>query len=358
MEKDTRLMTALSRKHNPVFWQEITHQRRSAPRSTRIGKVLAPLVLLAILIGVPLSLSDPQIAFRHSREFALVSIWVIHAIVAVRCIIAGANTVSREHVSQTWDSLVLTGMSARQILFGKWFAALRRAAPWIVALGAVRLAMLPVLMIAMLHRYAYFSYRRYNYSYAYDEPVLPTVEWLPWATFAAVGLTVLITLVEAACCTLLGIFASTTFRRGAVAAATAIAVRFAPVAIFAAFTRYELGSASYRWYRYSPFAFADGGTSPLYLLVLPLTNWTRGRHMDALGTYSGVLLMLVAAAGIAFFVTLWMMRTSGALSARQAAAQTSSTGNSGALERDLLRPNPARKWRAHRPHKVELTENT
>ncbi|RMF50659.1 MAG: hypothetical protein D6749_09975 [Chloroflexota bacterium] len=307
-------MTALSHRRNPIFWQEITHQRRAAPRSTWIGKVVPPVLLLAILIGVPLSLSNPIIAFRHSREFALVAIWATHAIVAVRCIIAGANTVSREHVSQTWDALVLTGLSARQILLGKWFAALRRVAPWILALGAVRLAMLPVLMIAFVHRFAYFAYRRYSSYSLYDDYQMPTVEWLPWAVYTAVVLTVLITLVEAACCTMLGIFASTLFKRGALAAAMAFIVRFTPVAIFAGFTRYELGAASYRWYRFAPFAFADGGTSPLYMLILPLTTWTRGRHVEALGTYSGVLLMLLGATAIAFMLTLWLMRRSGALS--------------------------------------------
>lgn len=348
-------MAALSRRRNPVFWQEITHQQRSAPRRTWIGKIVPPLLLLAILIGVPLSLSDPIIAFRHSRDFALVAIWVTHAIVAVRCIIAGANTVSREHVAQTWESLVLTGMSARQILLGKWFAALRRAAPWILALGTVRLAMLPVLMMGVLHRFAYFSYRRYysySYNYGYDDAVMPTVEWLPWATFAAVALTVIITLVEAACCTMLGIFASTAFRRGALAAAVAFVIRFAPVAIFAGFTRYELGAASYRWYRFAPFAFADGGTSPLYMLILPLISWTRGRHVEALGTYSGVLLMLVGATAIAFLLTLRLMRMSGALSARQARAE------SRAAESDLPRPNPARKWRAYGTDEVKVAQHT
>ena len=345
-------MVALFHKRNPVFWQEITHQRRAAPRSTWLGKIVPPLVLLAILVGVPLSLSDPIIAFRHSREFALVSIWLIHAIVAVRCIIAGANTVSREHVSQTWDSLVLTGISARRILLGKWLAALQRAAPWIVALGTVRLAMLPVFMVALLNRFAYFTYRRYGSYSLYDGYEPPSVEWLPWATYAAVVLTVLITLVEAACCTMLGIFASTAFKRGALAAVVAFVVRFTPVAIFAGFTRYELGAASYRWYRFAPFAFADGGTSPLYMLVLPLTSWTRGRHVEALGTYGGVLLMLLGMTAVAFVLTLWLMRASGALSARQAAEWSRSPKG------DLARTNPARERRAYRAHQVEVAENT
>lgn len=342
-------MTALSRRQNPVFWQEITHQRRAAPRRTWLGKTVPLLVLLIILVGVPLSLSNPIIAFRHSRDFALVSIWVIHAVVAVRCIIAGANTVSREHVAQTWESLVLTGMSARQILLGKWFAALRRAAPWILALGTVRLAMLPVLMIAVVHRFAYFAYQRYSSYSMYDEYPLPSIEWLPWASFAAVILTVVITLVEAACCTMLGIFASTLFKRGALAAVIAFVIRFAPVAIFAGFTRYELGAASYRWYRFAPFAFADGGTSPLYMMVLPLFSWTRGRHVEALGTYSGVLLMLVSATAIAFLLTLWLMRRSGALSARQA--------ESGTPKGDLARANPARERRTDDAHKVKLAQH-
>lgn len=113
---------------NPVFWQEITHQTRAAPRRTRIGQVAAYLALGAIIFGIPLLLLDPTLAWRSARDFAMVSVWVTHAIVAARCIIAGSNTLSREHVNQSWDSLILTGIPARLILLGKFYAGLRRAA--------------------------------------------------------------------------------------------------------------------------------------------------------------------------------------------------------------------------------------
>lgn len=313
------ILTAPERKErNPIFWQEITHQTRAAPRRTRIGQLAAYLALIAIIFGIPLLLLDPILAARSAREFAMVSVWVIHAIVAARCIIAGSNTLSREHVNQSWDSLVLTGISARSILLGKFFAGLRRAAPWVVAFGTVRLAMLPVMMMGFAHRYAQWASRRGYYNY-YDDGTPFNIEFLFWAALAAVVGTIILTMIEAACCVALGMLGSALTKRGATAAAFAMTIRFVPVALFWGMTRYELGTTrTWRYFRHTPFAIADGGTAPLMTLVSPLTSWTSGRHEAALGPYFLVFALLVGITVVSLMTTLWLLRQSGALPVKTA----------------------------------------
>src|SRR5438128_2332293 len=136
-------MAILTRVDNPILWQEVTHQERSIPRwMQRIG-VLGIILLASALLYTFTTLSKID---APTREVALIVIWIVHSATAVRAIVAGANTISREHVGLTWDALVLTGVSARLILLGKWRAALWRVRGWALALGVVRLAMLPLFM--------------------------------------------------------------------------------------------------------------------------------------------------------------------------------------------------------------------
>ncbi len=309
-------MAVLTRTENPIRWQEITHQQRTAPRWTRNGHILLILLVAAIVIGVPLTLIDR--IDGSTRELALYLIWIVHAVTAVRCITAGANAISREHVGQTWDALVLTGVSARQILFGKWRAALYRVRGWALALGVIRLAMLPVFMLAFVNRMAWWRIGRYvasgsyNVSSSYYSTQLD-MEWFPAAAIFAVVMTVVLTLLEVLACTALGLAFSALTRRGTTATAAAFIVRFTPVALFAAFTRYETGPNSFRWYRFSAFALADGGTAPLYQLVMPLMAWTRGRHIDALPGLAMALGLVLALLVISLFVAFIAIRRTGAL---------------------------------------------
>ncbi|MEP7289118.1 MAG: hypothetical protein ABI947_25475 [Chloroflexota bacterium] len=137
---------------NPIIWQEFNHQQRSMPHFMRRGWWFGLLILIGLIAFVAASLTRLD---NPSRELALYVIWIVHAATAVRAIVAGTNAISREHVGQTWDALVLTGVSARQILLGKWRAALRRVAPWMLALGTIRLVMLPIFILALLNRFAW-----------------------------------------------------------------------------------------------------------------------------------------------------------------------------------------------------------
>jgi hypothetical protein len=308
-------MALLTQVNNPVLWQETTHQERGMQRWRKrwwwIGYVL-----VFLLIGFLAStLQDVRYG---TRETALLVIWIIHACAAIFAIVAGANVISREHVGATWDALVLTGVSTRQILLGKYKAALRRSAGWLLLLGITKLAMIPIFVFAMLNRFAWFY--TYNSTGANnrfaDVDYNIEIELLVWAVLLSVGATVFLTVLEILTCTALGMAASALTRRGGLALIFAITVRFIPVAVFAGFTFFEYRDTpyrGYRWWRYTPFSLADTGTSALYQLSLPVVNWTRGRHIEALpGLFlaSGLLIILLAAS---LFVAWYCIRRSGAL---------------------------------------------
>jgi hypothetical protein len=285
-------MALLAQTDNPVLWQEVTHQERSAPRWMRWNQVLALIALGIIAFAVWTTYE--QTNGYPAMQIALYATWIVHATVAVRAIIAGANAISREHVGLTWDALMLTGLSARLIFLGKWRAALHRVRGWMVLLGVVRLAMLPTYFVALTKTYAWVMCGPY-YGSSYYCTTQTEVAWLPWAAIVAAFMTVFLTILDVLCCTALGLAASAIARRGSLAGLIAILVRFTPVLLFGAFTRYEIGMFSWRWWSYTPFALADGGTSPILRLALPLLPWTQDQHVQAL---PGVFLSIFLLAGI------------------------------------------------------------
>jgi len=285
-------MALLAQTDNPVLWQEITHQERSAPRWMRWNQALA--VIALGLIAVVVWTTFEQTNGYPAMQIALYATWIVHAAVALRAIVAGANAISREHVGLTWDALMLTGLSARLIFLGKWRAALYRIRGWMVLLGVVRLAMLPVYFVALIKTYASVMCGPY-YGSSYYCASDTEFSWVPWATILAVAMTVALTILDVLCCTALGLAASAIARRGSLAALAAILVRFTPVLLFGAFTRHEIGMFSWRWWNFTPFALADGGTTPILRLALPLLPWTQNQHIQAV---PGAFLSAVMLGGI------------------------------------------------------------
>ncbi|MEP6988468.1 MAG: hypothetical protein ABI970_22890, partial [Chloroflexota bacterium] len=225
--------------NNPIEWQE-THQQNGQSVRSRLGMWLG-LGLLAISIGmIALTMSDLS---TPTQQLAVYVIWIVHAVTAARSISAGANAISREHVGKTWDSLVLTGVSTRQILMGKWLGVLNRSAGWMAIFGAVRLVMLPVFMLSLVYRYAWYSSG--SVSQYYGDRLVDTVSWVAWAAVVAVVMSVVLTVLEVLTCTALGMAASAWTRRGWTAMIVAFCIRLIPVALFAGFTRYEIGNGPY-----------------------------------------------------------------------------------------------------------------
>lgn len=304
------LIQVRTRITNPIEWQETRHQEYSIPVLARRYGFIMPLLLALVIALVALTLRNMA---APTRDLAIYVIWIVHAITAARAISAGANAISREHVGKTWDSLVLTGISARQLLLGKWLGVLHRVAPWMFMLGVVRLVMLPILMHGAANRFAWFTIGRgTSVNGYYYGPV--SVDWVPWAAVAAVILTLLLTVLEVLACTALGLAASALLRKGWQAMIAAVCFRFTPVVIFAAFTHYEVGAARFgRILRFPYLALADGGSAPLYQLVLPLTPRTQTAHMDALPSLGMALLLLLTFTVVSLAIAWWSVRTAGAL---------------------------------------------
>lgn len=301
-------MAAISRNSNPIFWHEMNYYRRAASRTLHRLRFVGYFVLL-IMIGAVLS-TLREVDYP-TREIAIYTIWAVQAATIVRVIVAGATAISREHIGLTWDALVLTGISARQILFGKWRAVLRRVAPWLLLLGTLRLAMIPVFQVALINRFAWLNAYYYSSS---SRANFPAVRWVPWASLLAVVMSIVLTLLEIAACTMLGLATSAVTKSNISAAVSALILRFLPVAFFAAFTRYELGATStYRVFRYAPFAIADSGTSPLSRLAVPFTPLSYLTHLDALSGLAMATIMLLLFLGVSSFVAWRSIRRSGAL---------------------------------------------
>src|SRR4051812_22370417 len=80
--------------------------------------------------------------------WAQLAVWVVHTATIFRCISFGVYAMSREYEGQTWEPLIMTGVSIPQIIIGKWRATLRRSCGYLIALGLVRLLILPITMVA------------------------------------------------------------------------------------------------------------------------------------------------------------------------------------------------------------------
>jgi hypothetical protein len=295
------------------LWQELTHQRRFAGR-TRVWPVIA---IVAVGGLVSLIYYTWQVGMGYeAMQLALIVTWLGQIAVGARAIIAGTALFSREHSGQTWDALVLTGVSARTILLGKWRAALRAVGGPMLLLGTLRLALLPVYTLGITKIYAlYFNARVRNNSgsvgYGID---WPDFQWLPWAWFLAVGLTVALTMLEVLACTALGALASAVTRRTIYAAMLAFGLRFLPVFLFAGTIVYQLrGRPFWQWWGRLEFSLADAGTSALMQLAFPLMPWTRGDHAAALPGLIAALLMLTAILGASLLITRTIIRRDGAL---------------------------------------------
>ena len=292
---------------NPIEWQE-TRQPSGQSARKRLG-VWFGLGLLVVAVGaIVLTLDNFT---TPTQQLAVYVIWIVHAVTASRAISAGANAVSREHVGKTWDSLVLTGISARQILLGKWLGVLNRTAGWMMIFGAVRLVMLPVFMLSLLYRFAWFTG---GVSSQYYSDGLDAVGWVPWAALLAVVMSATQAVLEVMACTALGMAASAWTRRGWTAMIVAFCIRLLPVALFAGFTRYQMGGGPYwRVLSFPALSLADAGTGPLWQLALPLTGWTQRAHINALPGLVMATALLLGFLAVSLAMIWWAIRRDGAL---------------------------------------------
>src|SRR5450432_1719425 len=128
---------------NPVAVAELNHQQRAGnqqkwrrwPGIFAVGLSIALISNLCLLIA-------PQIAALLSVSFADLNdllhgwfgtitilmgalIMIHHLSFSTAALQLASTSIAREKQGRTWESLLLTGVDARRIVFGKWWATLR-----------------------------------------------------------------------------------------------------------------------------------------------------------------------------------------------------------------------------------------
>jgi ABC-type Na+ efflux pump permease subunit len=129
---------------NPVAQAELNHQQRSPTthhRWQRFPVIFAVALALGVLTysalrGVPVlarrldvPAEELDVLLRGGFDTITIltgaMIMIHHLAFATAALQLAASSISREKGGRTWESLLLTGVDARQIIVGKWSATLR-----------------------------------------------------------------------------------------------------------------------------------------------------------------------------------------------------------------------------------------
>ncbi|MBZ0293348.1 MAG: hypothetical protein K8L99_12345 [Anaerolineae bacterium] len=135
---------AILSQQNPVLRAELKHQQyvmnnsRSGPLWIGIALVmLVPAMLYSLVLlyfaltGLnPLGLLDirtfgPGNGASNMALYLIVMNFAMYVVVSLITMGLASGSITREQQNHTWESLLLTSMNARQIVWGKWWATLR-----------------------------------------------------------------------------------------------------------------------------------------------------------------------------------------------------------------------------------------
>ncbi len=125
---------------SPTAKLELVYLRRRLVERGRWLRVLDGLLLL-LCVGVaaiPLRLYVTH-EYRGWMILMMVVITALHFTVVLRTLLLAGNSIAREKT--WWDEFVLTGLDARQIVLGKWWAVMRYTAGSHVFVALLRLGL-------------------------------------------------------------------------------------------------------------------------------------------------------------------------------------------------------------------------
>jgi hypothetical protein len=225
----------------PVVQAEFNHQNRTVRPVKRRWRRWINRVLLAIVYGTAFSLLAVEIISLVAMHFGtkgmdfvnILSDWfrgfiVLSAVAATvthfrrmfQTLALSANSIARERNANNWDMLVLTGIDARKIVLGKWWATVRHMWRPYVLMGILR-ALLIVSIGADANRsnYSYAVYSGFNAA-SYRGIIVPMLLQCIVAGAAVLMFTMANLFFTAAC----GMSAFN--RRSGIALARAVATRF------------------------------------------------------------------------------------------------------------------------------------
>jgi hypothetical protein len=152
-----------------LFYQ----QREQAPKRSfrRVIHVLAVVLSVLCVIAGLISLETGR---RFANETLLRAglggyyalVFGLHFMFVLRTLHLSSSAISRERrYSERWESLLLTGVSGREIVFGKWWATVRTMWRDYLLLGVLRAAILTTISTVALG-FTPYAYSRYNATHA------------------------------------------------------------------------------------------------------------------------------------------------------------------------------------------------
>jgi hypothetical protein len=126
--------------NNPIARAELAHLRRQ--HDNRWLQLIDRILLIPALGLAPI----PFLTYINSTNLNLYLVMLIAIVsfciwIEVRMVIVAVNSVWRQRRADTWESLILTGIDARQIVLGKWWAVVRQTWRSYVHLAALKLAL-------------------------------------------------------------------------------------------------------------------------------------------------------------------------------------------------------------------------
>jgi hypothetical protein len=234
MEKQNHLFS-----DNPITRAELSYQQQPTPQRRRWRRlfgwisravtifayvlafcVLASEVVMALLnLNVQRGLDGSFDVVESMGVLNFVPICVVvvmHFSLMIQALSRSANSVARERQANNWDILVLTGIDASRIAWGKWWATVRYLWWPYLRLGLFRAAIIIGYGLSMSRPY-YYYYANQNYNR--PDVITPTLPHFIVATFFICVLTFANLFFTAAC----GVSAFN--KRSSIAMARAIGTR-------------------------------------------------------------------------------------------------------------------------------------
>ncbi len=155
---------------NAITRAELIYQQRSAKPARRWRRWLNAIskgliigivfILVTMLLVASLTERDPTpiIKLLGVAPPLLILFTLFYDLSLIfQTISLAANSISREREGQTWEMLVLTGINARQIVRGKWWATVQRQFPRYLLLGFIRAGASVAMGVSILASSYYYT---------------------------------------------------------------------------------------------------------------------------------------------------------------------------------------------------------
>ncbi len=183
---------------NAIKRAELIYQQRSAkrPRTWRrwLNTVVKWLMIILVLVMVltlllaSLTQRDPSAIIQMLGPLPplLILFTLFYDLSLMFSTISlAANSISREREGQTWEMLVLTGVNARQIVRGKWWATIQRQFPRYLMLSFIRAG---ATTATALSTFNYYTSSYYNARLQLPHPLIIIISVLLGVVLTVAGL--------------------------------------------------------------------------------------------------------------------------------------------------------------------------